>query len=79
MNWCGGLVARRGAPLLRAQGAAVGASVVVLVVRHGGLCGPPSALGLADQVHPLTLSLSHSQLDAHLKKKHQGVKVQNLL
>lgn len=36
MNWCGGLVDRRGAPLLGAHGAAVGASLVVLVVRHGG-------------------------------------------
>lgn len=32
VNWSGGLVDRRGAPLLRAHGAAM----VVLVVRHGG-------------------------------------------
>lgn len=36
MNWCGGLIERCGAPLLGAHGAALGASRVVLVVRHGG-------------------------------------------
>lgn len=36
MNRRGGLVDWRGAPLLRAHGAAVRASLIVLVVRHGG-------------------------------------------
>ena len=36
MNRCGGLVDWRGAPLLGTHGAAMGASLVVLVVRHGG-------------------------------------------
>lgn len=36
MNWCGALVDGREAPLLRAHGAAMGASLVVLVVRHVG-------------------------------------------
>lgn len=36
MNRCGGLVDWHGGPLLGAQGTAVGASLVVLVVRHGG-------------------------------------------
>lgn len=36
VNWCGGLVDWRGAPLLRAHGAAMGASLVVLVMGHGG-------------------------------------------
>lgn len=35
VNRCGGLVDWRGAPLLRAHGAAMGASMVMLVVRHG--------------------------------------------
>lgn len=35
MNGCGSLVALQGASLLRAHGAALGASLVVLVVRHG--------------------------------------------
>lgn len=40
MNWCGGLVDGRGISLLGAQGAAGGASLVVLVMRHGGYRGP---------------------------------------
>lgn len=36
MNRCRGLVDRRGAPLLRAHSTAMGASLVVLVVRHVG-------------------------------------------
>lgn len=36
MNWRGGLIDRCGAPLLGAHGTALGATLVVLVVRHGG-------------------------------------------
>lgn len=58
MNWCGGLVDRRGIPLLGAQGTASEASLVVLVMRHGAHRGPPSALSPADLEHPQTLSTS---------------------
>lgn len=66
MNWCGGLVDGCGIPLLGAQGAAGGASLVVLVMRHGGHRGPPSTLSPADLVHPQSLSIS--LLSVHLKK-----------
>lgn len=57
MNWCGGLVDGRGIPLLGAQGAAGGASLVVLVMSHGGHRGPPSTLSPADLEHPQALSM----------------------
>lgn len=71
VNWCGGLVDRRGIPLLGAQGAAGGASLVVLMMRHGGHRGPPSTLSPADLEHPQALSIS--LLSVHLKNKGQGV------
>lgn len=58
MNWRGGLVDGCGSPLLGAQGAAGGASLVVLVMRHGGHCGPPSTLSPADLGHPRALLIS---------------------
>lgn len=70
MNWCGDLVDGRGIPLLRAQGAAGGASLVVLVMRHGGHRGPPSTLSPADLEHPQALSIS--LLSVHLRKQRSG-------
>lgn len=70
MNWCGGLVDGRGISLLGAQGAAGGASLVVLVMRHGGYRGPPSTLSPADLEHPQALSIS--LLCVHLKKQRSG-------
>lgn len=70
MNWCGGLVDGCGIPLLGAQGAAGGASLVVLVMRHGGHRGPPSTLSPADLVHPQSLSIS--LLSVHLKKQRKS-------
>lgn len=66
MNWCGGLVDGRGIPLLGAQGAAGGASLVVLVVRHSGHRGPPSTLSPAELEHPQAISVS--LLSVHLRK-----------
>lgn len=81
MNRCGGLVDWRGAPLLRAHGAAVGASLVVLVVRHGGhqltLCtslstGPHRSGASSD-------TSSRSLIAVHLKNKGQEVTLSHLL
>lgn len=69
MNWCGGLVDGRGISLLGAQGAAGGASLVVLVMRHGDET-PPSTLSPADLEHPQALSIS--LLCVHLKKQRSG-------
>lgn len=55
VNWCGRLVDGHGGPLLGAQGAAGRASLVVLLMRHGGRCGPPSTLSPADLEHPRVL------------------------
>lgn len=55
VNWCGRLVDGHGSPLLGAQGAAGRASLVVLLMRHGGRCGPPSTLSPADLEHPRAL------------------------
>lgn len=71
VNWCGGLVDRRGIPLLRAQGAAGGASLVVLVMRHGGYRDPPSTLSPANLEHPQALSIS--RLSLYLNKQRSGV------
>lgn len=71
MNWCGDLVDGRGVPLLpRAQGAAGGASLVVLVVRHSSHRGPPSTLSPADLEHPQAISVS--LLSVHLKEKQRS-------
>lgn len=73
MNRRGGLEDRRRAPLLGAHGAAVDASLVVLVVRHvggaGRLCVPRSTLSPADQEHPLESSLTACCSSEKEKKK----------
>lgn len=55
MDWCGRLVDGHGSLLLGAQGAAGRASLVVLLMRHGGQRGPPSRLSPADLEHPRAL------------------------
>lgn len=69
VDWCGHLVDGHGSPLLGAQGAAGRASLVVLMMRHGGQCGPPSTLSPADLEHPRALI---SLLSVHLKEQRSG-------
>lgn len=79
LNRCGGLAHWREAPLLGAQGAAVEASLVLMVLRHGG---HQSALWsfLSTGTHRLGTSSktsSHLQPAAHLKHKGQEVILQH--
>lgn len=75
MNRCGGLIDWRGAPLLRAHGAAMGASMIVLVVRHGrhqlapctSLSTGPCRSGASSE------TVSSSVLAVHLKNEGQEV------
>lgn len=75
VNRCGGLVHGREAPVLRAHGAALGASLVVMVVRHGRhqlalwtslSTGPHRSRASSD-------TSSRSVLVVHLKHRHQEV------
>lgn len=74
MNRCGGLVDWHGGPLLRAHGAAVGASLVVLVVRHGGhRLAPWTSLSTGPRRSGASSdTFSHSLLAVHLKNKRSG-------
>lgn len=74
VNRCGGLVDWRGAPLLRAHGAAVVASLVVLVVRHGGhRLAPWTSLSTGPRRSGASSdTFSHSLLAVHLKNKRSG-------
>lgn len=76
MNRCGGLIDWRGAPLLRAHGAAM----VVLVVRH---CGHQLAPWTSLSTGPCRSgassdSVSSSLLAVHLKKQGQEVTLLHL-
>lgn len=75
VNWCGGFVDRRGTPLLRAHGAAMGASLVVLVMRHGWHQSAPQT-SFSTESHGLGASSdtsSHALLSVHLKNHSQKV------
>lgn len=79
MNWCGGLIDGCGAPLLRAHGAAMGASIV-LVVRHDrhqlapftSLSTGPCRSGASSK------TVSSSVLAVHLKSEGQEVRLLHL-